>query len=515
MKTLVQADGRMRAPWDHQDPWEGRGGAPATVTSHPTRPNLTDLCALASPKTAHPLAEPALSALLQQRAEEIVAAFGSVEPVLRRLAPRQFEEGFPQQAQRELANALGVSMETGKLVSSWSKPLDLGLVHARCVIATFCNLVKREFDRTHALLEEGEDAESLIRRFGFHGVDITSCADGRMGGVVDYILRVPPAIVVAHSSYAGAMFDVESALHQWETVDLRRWREGVPNDARESTRYLKIGVYHFSSVDPRHQGCAAHGSDEIRAASSLLGRLDEFAGAVQATHGAATGVDTLLVGVDTDTDAIRVHVPDAAGVADVARFVSSGDLYGATAGLERDAAKAVIRRAVAECAGVDENDEATEGMRWLCGYLLKNNIGQVDAVCGSSGGPYSDPGHAEKLIVVGDAIDDVQLRNLAFQIRMDTVEEGAEDLDVGMAILTRTHAPRGLAIPLLVHFVYDERLPGARGRAVARARRLGAAIKDRYGAAATAAGLVVQEAVRAAGGSCMELVEPEPKEAHG
>lgn len=497
MRSFLQADGRVLAPWDQQAAWLRQGGAPTTV------------------KGAHPLADPALSVVLQQRVEAIKAAFALVEPVLRRLAPRQFEEDFPEQAQRELANTLGVSVEAGELASSWSTPLDLGLIHARCVIATFCNLVERESDRTLALLEEGEDAEGLIRRFGFHGVDIASCADGRLGGVVDFILRVPPAVVVAHNSYAGAMFDVERALHQWEAVELRRWREGRPNDARESTRFLKIGVYHFSSVDPTHQGCAAHGSDELRAASALLARLEEFAGAVESTHGAAAGVATLLIGVDTDTDAIRVHVPNAAGVADVARFASSSILYDQTASLERDAAKALIRRAVAECAGVDADDEATEGMRWLCGYLLKNNIGQVDAVRGNSGGSYSDPGHAEKLVVAGDAIDDVQLRNLAFQVRMDTLEEGAADLDVGMGLLARTHALQGLAVPVLVHVAYDERIPGARARAEARARRLGAAIKDRYGVAEKAAGLVVQEVVRAQGRSCLELVEPGPKEAHG
>ncbi len=41
----------------------------------------------------------------------------------------------------------------------------------------------------------------------------------------------------------------------------------------------------------------------------------------------------LLVGVDTDTDAINVHVPDAAGGTDVDRFVSSATLYEQTASL--------------------------------------------------------------------------------------------------------------------------------------------------------------------------------------
>lgn len=508
MKSLLQPDGRYLAPWDQAAAWT-RPGAGAEVTSPPGQAARNGGFGFNVPAGGHPLAEPALSAVLKQRAEEIAAAFALIEPVLRRLAPRQFDDGFPEQAHRELASSLGVDIPAAELESSWSTPLDLGRIHARCVLGTFRNLVEREFDRNLAPLEEGESTEVLIRRFGFHAVDITACADGRLAGAVDFILRVPPAVVVWRDSYAGAMFDVEDALHRWEAVELRRWREGWPNDAREPTRYLKIGLYHFSSVDPRHQGCAAFGSDEGRAASGLLARLQEFAGAVESTQCCEARVATLLVGVDTDTDAIRVHVPDAAGQTDVDRFVSSAALYEQTASLEREAAKEFIRHAVADCAGVDAADAATEGMRWLCGYLLKNNIGQVDAVVGWNGGRYTDSGHAEKLVVAGDATDDVQLRNLTFQAQMGTLEEGAVDLDIGIQVLGRTNAPHGLAVPVLVHVAYDERIPGASARAQARARRLAAAIEARYAGAAGPGGLVTQGVIRARGRSRLEVVEAE------
>ncbi|GAC1477344.1 MAG: carboxysome shell carbonic anhydrase [Acidimicrobiales bacterium] len=505
MKSVLQPDGRWLAPWDVGAAWL-RPGAVATVTSSPSRADRNGGTVQAGD---HPLAERALSAALKQRAEEIEAAFSLIEPVLRRLAPRQFDDGFPEQAHRELANSLGVDIPAVDLESSWSTPLDLGRLHARCVLGTFRNLVEREFDRNLAPLEEGESTEVLIRRFGFHAVDITACIDGRLAGAVDFILRVPPAVVVWRDSYAGAMFDVEDALHRWESVELRRWREGWPNDASEPTSYLKIGLYHFSSVDPRHHGCAAFGSDEVRAATALLARLQEFAGAVESTQCCEASLATLLVGVDTDTDAIRVHVPNAAGRTDVDRFVSSATLYEQTASLERGAAKELIRHAVADCAGVDAADAATEGMRWLCGYLLKNNIGEVDAVLGWNGGRYADSGHAEKLVVAGDAIDDVQLRNLTFQAQMGTLEEGAVDLDIGIDVLGRTNAPHGLAVPVLVHVAYDERIPGANARAQARARRLTAAIETRYAGAAGKDGLVVQGVVRARGRSRLDLVEAE------
>jgi carboxysome shell carbonic anhydrase len=266
-------------------------------------------------------------------------------------------------------------------------------------------------------------------------------------------------------------------------------------------------------VDPRHQGCAAFGSDEVRAATGLLARLQEFEGAVESTQCCGASAATLLVGVDTDTDAIRVHVPDAAGETDVDRFVSTATLYEQTASLEREAAKEFIRQAVADCAGVDAADAATEGMRWLCGYLLKNNIEQVDAVLGWNGGRYADSGHAEKLLVAGDAIDDVQLRNLSFQAQMGTLEEGAVDLDVGINVLARTNAPPGLAVPVLVHVAYDERIPGACARAQERAHRLAAAIETRYADAAGPAGLVTQRVVRARGRSRLEVIDAQSEEA--
>jgi len=510
MKSLLlQPDGRSLAPWDRAEAWPGAGAVTA-VASPPVQAARTEGLGFRPAAGGHPLDEPALSAALNQRAEEIAAAFTRIEPVLRRLAPRQFDDDFPERAHGELAGSLAVDIPAAELESSWSMPLHLGRIHARCVLGTFRNLVEREFDRNLALLlDEGESAEVLIRRFGFHAVDITSCADGRLGGAVDFILRVPPAVVVWRDAYAGSMFDVEDALHRWEGVELRRWREGRPNDASEPTCYLKIGLYHFSSVDPRHQGCAAHGSDEVRAATALLRRLEGFQGAVESTQCCGASVATLLVGVDTDTDAIRVHVPDAAGRTDVNRFVSSATLYEQTAGLEREAAKELIRRAVADATGVDAADTATEGMRWLCGYLLKNNIGQVDAVRSGNGGGYADSGHTEKLLVAGDAIDDVQLRNLAFQAQMRTLEEGAVDLDVGIGILRNTNGPRRLAVPVLVHVDYDERIPGAGASAQARARRLATAIETRYGSSAGPGGLVVQAVVRPRGGGRLEMVGAE------
>ena len=483
------------------------GGARLGSSSFAKSEALQPAFPIGAATPAHPLADPAISSALKQRSDEIQAAFSAIEPTLKELARRQFEDDFASTALEFLRAHLGVGAPRELLTVSWAAPLDVRRLYAYCVLATFCRLIERHPDRDLARQFEGESAEELIQRFGFHAVDITPCADGRLSGTIDYILRVPPAVVAFRKSYAGAMFDVEESLRHWETVELRRWREARPNEATGSTRFLKIGVYHFSSVDPSHEGCAAHGSDDARAAAALLERLRQFEQAVQLTHCCEARVATLLVGVDTDTDAIRVHVPDAAGQMSVDRCIDNRLLYDLTQGMSREEGKQAIRVKVAESIGVATDDAATEGMRWFCGYLLKNNLAQVDAVRRWHGAGYADRGHTEQLIVIGDAVDDVQLRNLAFQAQMDTIEEGAPDLDVGVRILTALHEPRGLAVPVLVHVRFDERIPGARARAERRAVRLQTATEARFQSLVDRGSLLVMAVVRAGDTSTLHAVE--------
>ncbi len=488
------------------------GAGPRSLPSPSTAPSNSHApAAVHSPRSSaagHPLADPAASRVLAARAEQIAAAFARVEPTLQELAARQFQDGFAAMAAARVRQEFGLSLPAEAFAASWSAPLDARRLYARVVIGTFCRLIESTFDRSHATWSEGESAEELIRRWGFHAIDVTPCADGRLSGVVDYILRIPPAVIAYRKSYAGAMFDVEESLRHWETVELRRFREGRPNAADAPTRYLKLGVYHYSSIEPRRQGCAAHGSDEGRAAGALLERLQQLGQAVERTHCCGARIATLLIGVDTDTDAIRVHVPDATGTISTTRFVDNLALYERTRELGREQAKEAIRSAVADCAGVAADDAVTEGMRWFCGYLLKNNIAQIDAVRAWHGGSYLDRGHTERLIVVGDAVDDVQLRNLAFQAQMDTVEEGSVDLDIGLHILRGLNEPRALAVPVLVHFRYDPRIPGARERAEGRARRLQSAIEARHADGVTSGKIVVRSAVRAGDAAHLDPVEP-------
>jgi carboxysome shell carbonic anhydrase len=464
-------------------------------------------------RVGHPLADGGVSGTLRGRAVEIAAAFAHIEPKLAALAERQFEGSFAAEAQASIRAEFGLDLPQDLFKAHWSAPLDAGRLYARVVLGTFCRLIERKFDRGLYSVTEGESAEDLIRRWGFHAIDITPCADGRLSGVLDYILRIPPAVIAYRKSYAGAMFDVEESLRHWEAVELRRWREGAPNPPDAPTRYLKLGVYHYSSIDPKHEGCAAHGSDETRAAEALLERLRQLEQALRQTHCCGASLATLLVGVDTDTDAIRVHVPDKSGLIGTHRFVDNLALYESTRALGREDAKDAIRAAVAACAEAAVDDAESEGMRWFCGYLLKNNMAQIDAVRSWHGASYPDPGHTERLIVVGDAVDDVQLRNLAFQAQIDTVEEGSVDLDIGIKILRGLLGPKSLAVPVLVHLRFDPRIPGARERAEHRAQRLQTAIEARYADLASAGSLLVRAVVRAGETAVLTVVEPLPRAA--
>jgi hypothetical protein len=112
--------------------------------------------------------------------------------------------------------------------------------------------------------------------------------------------------------------------------------------------------------------------------------------------------------------------------------------------------------------------------------LLANNCSQIDYVQDLHGAPYPDAGHAERFIGVGIGFKDVHLRNLTYFAHLDTVEEGAPDLDVGVKIFRGLNVSRDLPIPVLVRFDYSGRVPGARDRAIADCWRVNQAIADRY-----------------------------------
>lgn len=453
----------------------------------------------ALPQAAEPLANPACVVGPGQRCEhalvdqelnrrldvyekQVRGRFVAIVDTLKAISTYQHELDFVSRAQRLAFDRLGYELPTELLEASWVSGLDMRALHSYCIFRSFKECVDHaDADQMPWRTRMAIDGD-FIRSCGYHTLDISPCADGRLQGLLPFVFRVAPNEDVYVKAYAGAMFDVEGDVADWTQRELERLTGAIPGG--ESSNYLKVAVYHFSTSHPGHQGCAAHGSQDNKAVESALGRLNELRAAVDNTFGRGAAPEVLLVGVDTDVDSIRVHLPDANGDVNPYRYVDTGDLYRETLGMDAGWARAHIAAVVERTERADGWAQGEggmrDGMRQLVLRLLETNLSQIEYVIQHHAGRYAVIGHNERFICAGEAMTELQLRNKFYFAHLDTVEEGAADMDVGIKIFTGLNIKHGLAVPVLVHFHYCSRVPGARERAVLRCRRVKAAIEARY-----------------------------------
>ncbi|WP_462321788.1 carboxysome shell carbonic anhydrase [Halochromatium sp.] len=428
----------------------------------------------------HPLTDAVANARLHDYEASVKHAFDNLVPVLKQIASERCEPDFVSRAQAIARAELGFELPAPILEDSWIGGLDMRRLFAACVFETYHRMSDAFYRDDPLGGRDGGAFERFLLECGFHLMDVTPCADGRLAHAISYVLRLPYGRV-RRKSYAGSLFDIENTVEKWVETELTRFREGRPNTADEPTRYLKVVMYHGSSVDPAHQGCAAHGSDDAAAASAGLERLKAFRQAIENSFCCGASVDLLLVGLDTDTDAIRVHVPDADGYCDLEHWLDAGKVYEITRGMSAPQARERIKELVrAHAPGKTAAAALTEGMVQLIVGLIENNISQIDYVRQYHGGSYADIGHAERFIGAGIGFEEIQLRNLTYFAYLSTVEEGAKDVDVGIKIFTGLNVNRGLPVPIIVRYDYHGGVPGARERAVAHCERIAAALKARY-----------------------------------
>lgn len=422
-------------------------------------------------RCTHALVDAELNRRLDEYEARVRARFAAIVPVLRQISAQEHAEDFVWRAQELARERLGYELPSALLENAWVTGLDMSALHAECIFKSFAESI----DRVEADQAPWRECMRLDADFflacGYHTVDITPCADGRLQGLLPFVLRLAPSDGVSVKAYAGAVLDVETDMADWTQRELDRLSGGMPGC--ETANYLKIAAYHYSSSCPADQGCAAHGSNDVRAVSCALGRLDELRAAIENTFGAGAAPDVLLIGVDTDIDAIRIHAPDEHGSVSAARYIDNATLYRETLGL--DAASARARIVAAAASG-----GTPHGMQTLIAHLLEANLSQIEYVIQHHAGRYAVIGHDENFIVAGEAVGEMQLRNMYYFAHLDTIEEGAPDMDVGIKIFTGLNLRRGLAVPVLVHFRYNSRVPGSRDRAVARCRRVKSAIAARY-----------------------------------
>jgi len=450
----------------------GRPGARPVGGTSPAqpgvRPNLVSVQA-----GRHALCNATENTQLFDYEQRIKSSFDAIVPTLKQISGLQHEADFESRAQQLARQQLGFDLPEAILADAWVTQLDMRRLFAWCVFETyhrFCD----EFFSTDPLGRLEMDFQTFITECGFHTLDISPCADGRLAHVIRYVLRLPYR-AVRRKSYAGAMFDIEDSITKWTEVELQRFREGKPTTSDAPTRYLKAVVYHYSTSDPNHEGCAAHGSDAGRAAQGGLERLKAFQTAVENSFCCGASIDLTLIGLDTDSDAIRIHMPDRNGDIDLKRYLDAGDLYDATLTMNASQAEQYVAEQVGNASG-----EMSEGMQKLMQYLLINNFSQIEYVRQYYNGRYPDIGHAERFIGAGIGFEEVQLRNLTYFAYMQTVEEAAADLDVGVKIFSKLNIAHDLPIPVVVRYDYHGQVPGARERAIGHCQRVDEALRSRY-----------------------------------
>lgn len=430
----------------------------------------------------HVLVDAELNRRLYAYEKTVRGRFSGIVDTLKTLSAHQHELDFVARAQRIARDQLGYELPSELLENAWVSGLDLRALHSYCTFQSFKTCVERTNEDQSQWRERMVLDAEFLASCGYHTVDVSPCADGRLQGLLPFVFRMAPNENVTVKAYAGVMFDVEADVTDWTHRELERLSGGIPGG--EALGYLKIAVYHYSSSHSSDQGCAAHGSNDKLATESALGRLVELREAIENTYGRGAAPDVLLVGLDTDTDALRIHLPDAIGDVNAYRYAETGGIYRETLGMSRDAARASIAdtlRSVERQGGWAEGEGVMQdGMRRLVSALIEANLSQIEYVIHHHAGRYEVIGHDEEFICAGEAMNELQLRNLFYFAHLDTVEEGSADMDVGIKIFKGLNVSHGLPVPALVHFHYSSRVPGSRERAQLRAERVREAIVARY-----------------------------------
>ena len=427
----------------------------------------------------HKLTNKAENEKLFKYETEIKNNFDKIVPTLKEIAQLQHKKDFIDKAQELSLTHLGINLPNHILDKSWVKPLDMRALYAWCVFKQHEKLSDDFFENDPLDgSEKSENAkyfEEFILDCGIHLLDITPCSDGRLAHSIAYVMRIPFSSV-RRRSHAGALFDVENTVNRWIKTEHKRYRENSPNAPHQNTRYLKVVTYHFSSVDPIHQGCAAHGSDDKLAAQEGLNKLLAFRESVENSFCCGASVDLMLIGLDTDTDSLKIHLQSEDGSIDLDNALSTLDIFHSTINLTKNEAEKEISKVISG----KTSKELLEGKEKFIFQLIVNNISQIDYVREFHNSSYKDIGHAERFIGVGIGFKEVHLRNLTYFSHLDTVEEGAPDLDVGVKIFSGLNVSQDLPIPVVIRFDYSGRVPGAKERAINDCNRVNNAISIRY-----------------------------------
>ena len=467
-----KASGAVRAPLSMAG--QRSAARVSTVLEAAVQPPHPACTTLPQRRCHHVLADLAANHRLAALEKRITERFDAIAPLLQRLAAIQHESGFEARAQQGAQQALGFELDAGLIAQAWMRGLDMPALYAQSIFSALhashgelCSEMAQQAARA-------QEAQSLFLDCGFHALDVSPCSDGRLWGLLHRVLRLPMSQDLTRHAYPDALFDVDSAIAHWERAELRRLRHSAGQVGVGPSRYLKLAVYRYSS---------SQAGPDWMAMDRVLERMNQFREAVRNTHGAQ--LDLLLLGVDTDIDSIRVHVPDGKGQISLHRYVDAAEIYRETLGAGSDEAhlrvhEATLQAAHKQGAWSAGDGEPQDGMRRFIATLLINNLSQIEYVADQHLGRYTNLDGAERFLLVGDEIDELQVRDLGGFVHLHSVEEGGPDLDRALQALERRHAGSGLPVPVVVHYRYDSRVPGARERVVAKGLRVRKALLLRH-----------------------------------
>ncbi len=426
----------------------------------------------------HPLVDQVTNKLLRNYEEASKARFDQIWSVLLELEDGFGRRDFVNWVNRTLEAKLGFKLSIVTLEQASIGSLNLSALYSECVFQQFLEFSKEFFEKDPLKGQHKTDLQKMFLDMGYHAIGVAPCADGRLAHFVSYVLRLPYSMV-RRKSHAGALFDVSESVRNWVFTEHLRFRESKPNSANDDTRYLKIASYHFSKSDPHHQGCAAHGSDDAKAAKAALDKLNEFKQAIENRFDCGATVDVILLGVNTDDDSLRVHVPDEFGRVDLQSYVDTHKLYHHTMNFTAEQARNEILNALTVTRKRSRTDQASR-LRKVLAWLIEQNLSQIDYVHQYESGCYSDLGHAERFIGIGSGFEEVQLRNLTYYSFLETLEEGLSDVKVGIKIFKKLNVCKMRPIPIIIGFEYDARVPGSKSRVIKKAKRIEQLVHEKF-----------------------------------
>lgn len=481
MRGSVRQSNRQKSMFWKPIPWGGATGMSAKkLDESSVRLDTVENSVIALPGR-HALVNATQNELLHHYETQTKAGFDKIESVLKSVLGEQQRQNFARWANEELLTHLGVTLEENVWdLKRYSDPKQSFLdLYSKIVFAQFSRMSEDFFVNDPIGGQKKQEATRIFRDAGIHAVGVAPCADGRLAHLLSYVLRLPFSSA-RRKAHAGALFDVSESVRNWVFIEHTRFRDGIPNLASEPTRYLKMAVYHFSKADPSHQGCAAHGSDDAKAAQAALQKLKDFRQAIENRFGCGSTVETILIGLNTDDDTLKIHVPNEQGMVCLDRYVETGQLYESTLALSADEARREIETALERCNFKHQSTAPRPQIRQLLAWFIENNFSQIEYVNHYQNGCYDDIGHAERFIGIGNGFEEVQLRNLSYYSFLDTVEEGVNDVDVGIKIFKGLNVKKGKPIPIIIRCDYDGRVPESKERALQKAIRLEKAVHSRY-----------------------------------